>query len=340
MAVEYQDYYKILGIDRNATDKEIKSAYRRLAKKWHPDLQPPEKKKEAEEQIKRINEAYEALSDPQKRAKYDQLGSGWQHGQEFHYEGQPGMGGFRYYRTSGDFDLSDFSEFFAQFFGGGDLGGDIFSGRSQRRRGAERGQDVESEIELTVEEAYRGTAKSLRLATEAACTACGGSGIDGRGFCPRCGGTGLTTRERTLEVRIPKGVRDGSRIRLKGQGHEGRGGAPSGDLYLKVRLRPHPLYRIKGSDVESDLTIRPEQAVLGDRVTVYTLDGPVTVTVPPGSRSGTLLRLKGKGFPAGKGERGHHYVRLAIDIPAQISAAERELYRKISQLSQRSGSSA
>ena len=260
------------------------------------------------------------LSDPQKRAKYDQLGTGGSTDRNLDTNtARCGRLSLLYHRW-GFRRFKRFQRIFHPVF------------RRRRRfpgaapAGAARGQDVESEIELTVEEAYRGPAKSLRLAAETACTACGGSGVTGRSFCSRCGGSGITTREKTLEVRIPKGVRDGSRIRLKGQGNEGRGGAPRGDLYLKVRLRPHPLYRLKGSDIESNLTVRPEQAVLGDRVTVQTLDGPVTMTVPAGSRSGTMLRLKGKGFPAARRAQAPH-VRLAIDIRPG-SASEKELYRQ------------
>jgi curved DNA-binding protein len=330
----FQDYYKILGVERSASDKEIKTAYRKLARKWHPDLQPAEKKKEAEEMFKRINEANEVLSDPEKRAKYDRLGSRWQDGDEFAYQQQPGAEGARYYYQSGDsqgsFGGGGFSDFFEQFFG---RGGGFHSPRSERR--PVRGQDIESEIELTMEEAFRGGTRALRLAGEAVCEGCAGTGLSGRNYCSRCGGTGTMPREKSLEVKIPAGVQEGSRIRLKKQGGEGLGGAEQGDLYLKVRILPHPLFRLSGSTVESDLTLRPEQAVLGDRLSVSTLDGPVTVTVPPGSRSGTKLRLKEKGFPLKGGGRGSHLVKIQIDIPAVISDPEKELYRALKSFSER-----
>ncbi len=328
MKTRFQDYYKILGVDRNATAKEIKSAYRMLARKWHPDLQPADKKKEAEEMFKRINEAHEVLSDPEKRAKYDRLGSRWQDGDEFTYQyQQPGAGQTHYYySTDFNVDPGGFSDFFEQLFGRGGFR------QSRTARGPVRGQDIESEIELTIEEAYRGVTRSLRVSGEAICAGCAGSGVAGGGFCSRCGGTGTTPREKTLEVKIPAGVQEGSRIRLKGQGGEGLNGGSNGDLYLKVRLLPHPLFRLNGATVESDLFLRPEQAVLGDRVTVNTLDGPVTVTVPPGSRAGTKLRLREKGFPLKGGGRGHHLVRIQIDIPAHIGEAEKELYQKLKEL--------
>lgn len=330
MKTAFQDYYKILGVERSASDKEIKTAYRKLARKWHPDLQPAEKKKEAEEMFKRINEANEVLSDPEKRAKYDRLGSRWQNGDEFAYQQQqPGAEEARYYYQSGD-SQGGFSDFFEQFFG---RGGGFHSTRSERR--PVRGQDIESEIELTIDEAFRGGIRALRLAGEAVCEECAGTGVSGRGYCGRCGGTGTISREKSLEVKIPAGVQEGSRIRLTKQGGEGLGGAEPGDLYLKVRILPHHLFRLTGATVESDLTLRPEQAVLGDRLSVSTLDGPVMVTVPPGSRTGTKLRLKEKGFPLKGGGRGNHLVKIQIDIPAVISEAEKELYHKLKSINER-----
>lgn len=332
MKTAFQDYYKILGVEKNATAKEIKSAYRKLARKWHPDLQPADKKKTAEEEFKRINEAHEVLSDPEKRAKYDRLGSRWKEGDEFSYQQQPGGEGGSSY-SSGDFEgfggTGGFSDFFEQFFGRG--GGGFRAARAGRE--AVRGQDIESEIELTLENAYQGVTRALRISGGAVCEGCAGTGVMDRRFCSRCGGTGTVPQEKTLDVKIPAGVQEGIRIRLKGQGGEGLGGAGRGDLYLKVHLLPHPLFRLSGSTVESDLSLRPEQAVLGDKVTVPTLDGPVTVTVPPGSRSGAKLRLREKGFPLKAGGRGHHLVRVQIDIPAQISDIEKELYQKLSELS-------
>jgi curved DNA-binding protein len=330
----FQDYYKILGVEKSATAKEIKSAYRKLARKWHPDLQPAAKKKAAEEEFKRINEAHEVLSDPEKRAKYDRLGSRWKDGDEFSYQQQAGAEGTRYYHSGEGFESSfggagGFSDFFEQFFGRGGAG--FKSARAGRE--PVRGQDIESEIELTLEEAYRGVTRALRISGGAVCEVCAGTGVADRSFCSRCGGTGTVPQEKTLEVKIPAGVQENSRIRLKGQGGEGLGGAGRGDLYLKVHILPHSVFHLSGSTVESDVSLRPEQAVLGDKVTVPTLDGPVTVTVPPGSRTGSKLRLRDKGFPLKGGGRGHHLVRVQIDIPAQINDAEKELYQKLFELS-------
>lgn len=328
MAVSYQDYYEVLGVGRNATEKEIKAAYRKLARKWHPDLHTGKQKKEAEEKFKQINEAYEVLSDPDKRAKYDRLGSNWRAGQDF--EPPPDMEGVHFY-TTGDFEpgfRSGFSDFFEMLFGGTRA-----AGRSAAAaRGPIRGQDVESEIELTLEEAYRGATKALQVSGATVCPDCGGTGVRERRFCARCGGTGTLPDLKTLEVRIPAGVREGSRIRLKGQGGEGLAGGSRGDLYLKVRFLPHPVFAVKGDDLETEVVLTPEQAVLGDKVPVPTLDGPVTVTVPAGSRAGTRLRLRGKGLPLKGGGRGDQYVRIVIDLPALLSEEEKRLYQRLREI--------
>jgi len=324
MGVSYQDYYAILGVPRNATEKEIKAAYRKLARQWHPDLHTGKDKETAEEKFKQINEAYEVLSDPEKRARYDRLGAHWRAGQDF--RPPPDMDGFEFYTATGN--AGGFSDFFETLFGGADF---FRRGARSAHRGPLRGRDVESELELTVEEAYRGGEKTLQLSAREICPACGGAGFDGGAFCNRCGGTGEIAGEKTLAVKIPPGVREGSRIRLKGQGAEGLNGGERGDLYLKVRLLPHPLFKVQGDDVETEITLRPEQAVLGDRVTVSTLDGPVSVKVPAGARAGRRLRLRGKGWPR-RGGRGDQYVRVKIDIPDNLTPEEERLYRELADL--------
>jgi DnaJ-class molecular chaperone len=321
VSIPFQDYYEILGVDRKASDKEIKSAYRKLARKWHPDLHSGKDKEKAEEKIKQINEAYEVLSDKEKREKYDRLGANWRAGEDFYPP--PDMGDFHFY-TGTDTTGSGFSDFFEAIFGGG------FGrrARASRQRGAVRGQDVEYELELTLEEAYRGGEKTLQVSSKEVCHACAGTGFEGRSFCPRCGGTGVTSSMKNLAVKIPAGVIDGSKIRLKGQGGEGFDGGERGDLYLKVRILPHRTYKILGSDLEVEITLRPEQAVLGDRVTVPTLDGPVLMRVPAGTRAGRRLRLKGKGLPY-RGDRGDQYVLTKIDIPEHITAEEERLYKQL-----------
>lgn len=335
MAVKFQDYYELLGVGRGATEKEIKSAYRKLARKWHPDLHPAAEKEEAEEKFKKINEAYEVLKDPDKRARYDQLGSQWKDGQNF--QAPPDMGGVHYYSaddfSGGGFAGGGFSDFFNTIFGGGEFArGAGASAGFGARRGPVRGEDIESTLELTIEEAYRGTNKSLRVRGGEVCPVCAGSGHSGQGICARCGGTGHLSQEKTLEVRVPAGVTSGSRIRLKGQGESGYSGGSKGDLYLKVRLKPHPLYKLKNGDIEVDAVIRPDQALFGGKVPVQTLDGMVNVKVPAGSRSGNKLRLKNKGFIKKDKSRGHQFVNLLIDLPADLSEEEKELYKKLQAL--------
>jgi curved DNA-binding protein len=342
MAVAFQDYYEILGVKRKVADKEIKSAYRKLARKWHPDVHTGKQKAEAEEKFKKINEAYEVLSDPEKRSKYDRLGSNWRNGQDF--QPPPGWGdNVRFYGSAdspggeGGFQgTGGFSDFFETLFGGGAFGrataGTGATGTRRRARAPQRGQDVETEIELPLDEAYRGVSKTIQLSTVAVCPECGGTGTKERGFCPRCGGTGQVPDTKTLEVKIPAGIRDGGHIRLRGQGGEGMGGGARGDLYLKVRLLPHSVYTVKGNDLETEVGLLPDQAALGDKVRVPTLDGPVIMTVPPGSHAGSRLRLREKGLPGNGGQRGDEYVRLVIDIPPTLSEEEKDLYRKLQNL--------
>jgi len=326
MGVSFQDYYKILGVGREATEKEIKTAYRKLARKWHPDLHTEKDKAGAEEKFKQINEAYEVLSDPEKRAKYDRLGSNWRNGQDF--QPPPDMDGFQYYTSTGE-GAGGFSDFFETLFGGGGPFGR--TARSTRSRGPVRGQDMESELAISLEEAYRGGEKSLQLTTRDGCPACGGTGVDQNSFCSRCGGAGVVSGTKTLTVRIPPGVHDGNRIRLKGQGGEGLYGGARGDLYFKVQIMPHGVFKVQGDDLETEITLRPEQAVLGDQVKVPTLDGPVTMKVPAGTRAGKKLRLREKGLPRKDG-RGDEYVSIRIDIPEQLTVEEEQLYRQLAAL--------
>ena len=226
-----------------------------------------------------------------------------------------------------------FSDFFESLFGGGfgrTAGG---AGTARRRaRSQQRGQDVETEIELTLEDAYRGASKTLQLSTGAVCRRVRRHRGQGTRSCQGCGGTGQVPETKKLEVKIPPGIQDGGRIRLRGQGGEGSGGGASGDLYLKVRLIPHPIYTVKGSNLEVEARLMPEQAALGDKVTVPTLDWPVIMTVPPASHAGTRLRLRGKGMPENGDQRGDEYVRLVIDIPPALSEKEKELYLQLQNL--------
>jgi curved DNA-binding protein len=328
MSIKYQDYYQILGVNRNATEKEIKVAYRKLARKYHPDLFTGQEKKEAEEKFKQINEAYEVLSNPEKRAKYDHLGTNWQAGQDF--QPPPDMEGVRFYTTDGINFESGFSDFFEFLFGGDAPFRHTATTRRYRR--VIPGQDVTSGINLTLEEAYRGSQKSLQVSSQEICSVCGGTGSKGRGFCSRGGGTGTIPNVKNLEVKIPPGTLEGSRIRLRGQGGEGSGGGARGDLYLKVHLLPHPVFKVQGSDIETEVILFPEQAVLGSKIAVPTLDGEVIMKVPPETRAGTRLRLKGKGLPRKEGGRGDEYVRLVIDLPKHFTKEETKLYRQLAEI--------
>jgi curved DNA-binding protein len=301
MAVKFRDYYEVLGVPRTASADEIKRAYRQLARKYHPDLQPASERAKAAERFKEINEANEVLTDPDKRAKYDALGQNWKNGAE--YTPPPGTGWSG--TTGGDWEEVDgFSDFFSSLFGRQTTG----AGRT-RRGGAERGgvrvtlpgTDIEAELPVGLDELLRGGRRRVSLA----------------------GG-------RTVDVDIPFGARAGTTLRLAGRGEPGAGGGPPGDLYLRLRLIPHPRYRVVGDDLEMDLPLSPWQAVLGADVQVETPDGPVTVKVRPGTQSGRRLRLRGRGLPrGGDGARGDLHALVRIDVPASPSAAEREAYEAV-----------
>jgi len=346
----FQDYYQILGLERNASEKDIRNAYRKLARKYHPDLQPPEKKEEAEKKFKQINEAYEVLVDPEKRAKYDRLGPNWQHGDDFSayreaYQGtgtgagrtawrdvhfDEDLGGFSF-TFGGERGDSSFSDFFETLFGGGFGTEDMR--RARRTTRPRRGLDVEAELEVTLEDIYHGREKQVQFALQDLCSQCGGTGQLGNRFCSTCGGSGHTAETRNIKLKIPSHARDGKKIRLKGQGGEGEPGGERGDLLLKVKVQPHPVFTVKGDDLEAELVVYPWQAALGEKVTATTMDGPVKVTVPPRTHSGHKLRLKGKGLPKKDGVRGDLILRVSVDIPRDISPEEEELYRKLAQSS-------
>lgn len=324
MAIPFQDYYQILGVDKNADAKQIKAAYRKLARKWHPDLHTDKKKPAAEEKFKLVNEAYEVLSDPEKRTKYDKYGSKWN--TDSNFEPAPDMDDFQSYAgRSGQADHSSgFSDFFDMLFG---------SSPSWQQKsppsGPIRGQDIESEITLSVEEAHNGIVKPITLASGKICPECQGTGTRNQRLCPQCGGVGSVTTPKTFEVKIPPGTHEGTLIRLKGKGQDGFSGGQPGDLFLRIYIAPHPIYQVRGSDLEISVTLRPDQMVIGDRIVVPSLDGQLSVVVPPKSKSGTKLRLKGKGLRDRNGHRGDQYIRLQIDIPDNLSPEEISLYQQL-----------
>ena len=297
MAVKFRDYYEVLGVPRTATAEEIKRAYRQLARKHHPDLQPAAERARAAERFKEINEANEVLSDPEKRVKYDALGENWKGGMDF--APPPGAGGTWRPTDASDWEEpGDFSDFFSSLFGRASGG---------RGRGNVRvtmpGSDVEAELPVTLEELLNGGKRRITL--------------DGR----------------SLDVEIPRGAREGTVLRLAGQGGKGLGDGPPGDVFLHLRLVPHPRYRVTGDDLELDLPLAPWQAALGAEVKVETPDGTVTLKVPPGSQSGRRLRLRARGLPRADGSRGDLYAVIRIVVPEPLSPAEREAYEALKRVS-------
>lgn len=326
MAVKFRDYYEVLGVPRTATDEELKKEYRKLARKYHPDVNPGDKS--AEEKFKEINEAYQVLSDPDKRRKYDELGQNWQSGQEF--TPPPGWQG------AGRADYRDFSDVFGN--GGGQSGfsdffENIFGRRGRAGAGATfraRGEDIEAQIGLTLEEAHRGGTRRITLQVTETCPDCGGTGTKDGKTCPTCRGSGVVRHPKSLDVTIPPGVRDGSIIRLAGQGSPGVNGGPPGDVLLHIRIEPHPLFRIVDEDnLELELPVAPWEAALGAKVPVPTLDGPVEMTIRSGTQGGQRLRLRGQGLNRRGGGRSDLYVKVKIVNPPKLTPTERELYERL-----------
>jgi curved DNA-binding protein len=301
MAVSYKDYYQLLGVGRSASAEEISRAFKKLARRHHPDLNAGNA--QAEEKFKEINEAYEVLKDPEKRKLYDQLGHNWQHGQQF--QGAPGFENARFTFSGGD--ASGFSDFFEMLFGqaargggrAGSFGPDPFGAFSARQR---RGRDAEAEFAIALEDAVKGGRRTLSL--------------DGPG-----GG-------RALEVNIPAGIREGAKLRLAGQGNPVPGGGAPGDLFLRIRFAPHAHFRVDGDNLLYDLPLAPWEAALGARVRIPTLEGEAELNVPAGSSSGRKFRLRGKGVGAGAG-RGDLLARVQILLPENATEQEQKLWEEL-----------
>ena len=323
--MEFKDYYATLGVSKTATDKELKQAYRKLARKYHPDVNPNDKA--AESRFKEINEAYEVLGDPDKRKKYDELGSNWRNYEQgvpaqdasaFWNAGGGGAGGTGGYRTVSPEEMEEifgnenpFSDFFKTFFGGGAGAGgreSRRSGRSGARTRARAGSDVEQPIDLTLEDAFHGSTQRLSV---------------------KHGG-----HTRTFDVRIPAGVKDQARVRVPGEGQPGVGGGASGDLYLRVQLQPHPQFERKGQDLYTKVSLPVTTSVLGGEAETPTLTGkPLRLKIPPTTQNGQVLRLKGQGMPStGKsGERGDLYVTVDVQLPKALTPRQRELWEQLAQ---------
>ena len=349
-----RDYYEVLGVEKGASDDEIKKAHRRLAKKYHPDLNKDNP--EAAEKFKELNEAYEVLSDKEKRAKYDQFGFA---GVDPNYGG--GAGGF-----GGGFDMGDLGDIFGSMFGG-------FGGSSRSRRNVpQRGETLQQHIVLSFEEAAFGCEKEISVTRYENCESCGGTGAAAgsspetcsycrgsgqvtqtqrtplgmfqtsapcpqcqgtgkiiRNPCKKCGGNGKQRRNRTLKVNIPAGIDDGQSIRLSGQGGAGVNGGPNGDVIVTVSIRPHPIFTRDGSDVICEIPISFTQAALGDTLQVPTIDGKIEYNIPEGTQTGTVFRMRGKGIQNVNGRgRGDQYVRVNIEVPKNLTHKQKELLRE------------
>ncbi len=325
MAVKFKDYYEVLGVPKTASEDDIRKAFRKLARKYHPDVNPEDKS--AEEKFKEVNEAYEVLSDAEKRKQYDQLGPNWKAGADF----TPPPG---WRRTGARANGAGFEDMFGEGGRGGfsDFFESLFGGRGARAGAGfrMRGQDVEAEITLSLEEAHRGGTRNIQINLTETCRECNGSGSKDGKVCPVCRGAGAIRRPRVIEVTIPRGVRDGSVIRLAGRVEPGMNGASSGDLLLHVRLQPHPLFELVGEyDVQLELPVAPWEAALGAKVSTPTLDGNVELTIPPGSQGGQRLRLRGQGMNRRTAGRGDQYVKLRLVNPPNLTNREKELYERL-----------
>ena len=362
MAEQKRDFYEVLGVSKTATDEELKKAYRKLAKKYHPDMNPGDK--EAEAKFKEVNEAYEVLSDKDKRAKYDQFG---------HAGVDPnfGAGGF----GGGGFDMGDIDlgDLFGSFFGGGFSGGGF--GGQQRANAPQRGESLRANLTISFEEAAFGCKKEIELTRTEECQDCHGSGCQpgttaevcpdcrgagvvriqrgGGGFaftstapcqrcrgtgkivhspCKSCGGAGAVRKKRRIEVNIPAGINEGQAISVRGQGNAGKNGGPSGDLIVGIRIRPSSIFQREGNTVLYEQTVSFYQAAMGAELEIPTIDGRVKYTIPEGTQTGTVFRLRGKGIPVLNGRgRGDQYVTVTIETPRDLNREQKEALKKFSE---------
>ena len=330
-----RNFYDVLGVKRDASDKEIRAAYRKLARKHHPDVNPGDKASEAT--LKEINAAYEVLKDPEKRKKYDKYGDRWEMADQIE-EMQRQRGTHDWFRTStggrrtGTVDGIDFEEF--------DLGGSDFSdilgsmfGRGRGRQAQPRtrkGEDLEHPVEITLEEAYSGTTRLIQLQTPETCTTCEGTGRLAGQACPTCEGLGSIIKTKRLEVKVPPGVDTGQRVRMAGQGNPGIGGGPAGDMILLVTVRPHERFERKGADLYVDVPVPLYDALLGGEVEVPTLKGTkLKLKIPAGTQNGRQIRLAGQGMPRSGGGAGDLYARVKVVLPTALSERERQLFEEL-----------
>jgi len=323
-----KNYYSILGVKQNATEQEIKKAYRKLARQHHPDVNPGDKSAEA--RFKEINEAYEVLSDKKKRQKYDQYGDQWQYADQFEQARQQ-QAPFRDFGSSGG--TTGFHS------GEGDLGSlfdELLRGTQTRtytrRAQPRRGRDMETAVEVTLEEAYRGTSRTISLHFDEPCPTCKGSGLIQNVPCSTCRGNGIVPRIKRLEVKIPPGVTNGSRVRIAGKGQPGYGGA-NGDLYLVISVKPHRLFERRADNLYVEVTVPLTTAVLGGEIQVPTLTSKLALKIPPETQSGRTFRLTGQGMPhLGNSSRGDILVKVNIVLPTKLTSEEKELFRQLKKL--------
>jgi curved DNA-binding protein len=304
--MRFKDYYQVMGVPRTASQDEIKRAYRKLARKYHPDVS---KERDAEEKFKELQEANEVLKDPEKRAAYDQLGADWRQGQDFRPPPDWGKGFEFSSREFGGEQAGEFSDFFSELFGSRSPFGRTAGGARHARGFAAAGQDHVARVEIDLEDAYRGGTRAIELRAPELTA-------DGH----------VVAKPRTLRVSVPAGVTDGQQIRLAGQGSPGLGGGPPGDLYLEINIRPHPGFRLEGRDVTATLPVAPWEAALGETVSVPTLGGPVEMKLPAGARAGQKLRLRGRGLPGSP--PGDQFVVLRIVLPPD-SPRVRQLFEQM-----------
>lgn len=347
--MEYKDYYNILGINRDASADEIKKAFRKLARKYHPDINPGDQA--AENKFKEINEAYEVLSDSDKRKKYDQFGADWNR-----YQQTGGAGGFdwsRYANQPGGgvrIDFGDlggsgfggfgggtqggFSDFFETLFGA--TGGRQTSGFSGGGTRPQKGQDYEQAVEISLEEAYNGTQRQMRIEVPQQCATCRGTGAQNNTICPTCGGTGVNGQQtRTLTIKIPAGIDTGGKVRVSGEGGFGINGGPSGDLYLVVTVAPHPRYEREGQDLRFYAPIDLYTMILGGTARIGLLSGKtLTLQIPPHTQNGRTFRIRGQGMPkpGQPDQRGDLYVVAEAQLPTELSPRERELVEELREI--------
>jgi len=351
-SVEFKDYYKVLGVDRGADEKAVRNAFRQRAKEMHPDINRNDP--QAEEKFKDVNEAFEVLSDPEKRKMYDRFGEDWKRYQDAGVSADDVFRGTGQGQARSAGNSQDFGTWFAgdngEFtFESADSGGrfsDFFNllfGAQQSATGRvrqatarpRRGEDLEAPTTITLEEAAQGTKRRLSVRAPETCTLCKGTGEVRGGTCPRCDGTGMMDGMKELEVTIPRGVRTGSRVRISGKGGPGMSGGPPGDVYLVIKVVPHPRFERTGDDLVETVKVPLYTAVLGGEVLVPTIGGQVALTIPAGTQNGRQFRLRGKGMPklgSSAGNAGDLLVKTEIEVPTDLTAAERELFEKLREL--------